>query len=308
MRPLNLDNKVPTRKASVSKKRESSVKQIKSEDYVSSKKRPELSKVKKSKFEKPKPVRTSNLPVSQLPFEYGDPSEMSAIVHGPIAIYNMGQRFDIGDYVAVRGVEHPEYFGIITGFEVRDSKKCFWMRWLIPKPGRLSAFRLRDSPLTINDFNETSSDIVTCEPVDAIKYVFDSVPSYQITNPKRQAANVNPSSRSISPINFECGKLSATQSINDDINSNILDSTDSMNNSLNAGAGSNALRDFSHNNRKALSHSQFAMSSSLYPSATLSDLSTPVESEVGSEMNSSHSFSTLMPLMSKNSGMPSHSG
>lgn len=55
-------------------------------------------------------------------------------LRGPTSIYYMGRRYDLGDYVSVRGVDHPEYFGIICGFDLKcDGSKYFWMKWLIPK-------------------------------------------------------------------------------------------------------------------------------------------------------------------------------
>jgi hypothetical protein len=50
-------------------------------------------------------------------------------------------------------------FGIMTGFELKDNKKFFWMRWLIPKPGHLSKQRLKDAPLTMDDFVESKNMI-----------------------------------------------------------------------------------------------------------------------------------------------------
>jgi hypothetical protein len=102
------------------------------------------------------PIRVNELPVSSLPFEYGTASEMHHSARGPQSMYYMGQRYDIGDHVAVRGREHPEYFGIITGFECNpNGQKYFWMAWIVPTNGDFDfCERVRDMAITAQDFNK----------------------------------------------------------------------------------------------------------------------------------------------------------
>jgi hypothetical protein len=46
-------------------------------------------------------------------------------VRGPIALCFHGRFFEIGQYVAVRGKHHPEYYGVIVGFErVREGERA----------------------------------------------------------------------------------------------------------------------------------------------------------------------------------------
>lgn len=196
---------------------------------------------------------------------------MSVKARGPISVYHMGQRYDIGDYVAVRGVDHPEYFGIVTGFEMRDNYKYFWMRWLVPKPGRLSVQRLKNAPLSMDDFLETHPEVVTCERVETIKYVFDSVPSYYITHPSQplqpSAANKDEEPQpAAAPLPPSSMALSQNRSPVDGDSNPV------------AGVPQVVVSaDFHHQQRKLLISNNSSLVSSVNPSAAPSGTCTPYE-------------------------------
>lgn len=88
-------------------------------------------------------------------FKYSDENSVSPYSRGPTEISFRNQKYQIGNYVAVKGLEHEEYYGIIVGFDVgANGSKRFWMRWIAPKEGRLARHKLPDTSFDMNDFTE----------------------------------------------------------------------------------------------------------------------------------------------------------
>lgn len=126
-------------------------------------------------------MKLNNLPLSTTPYDYLDEQELFSRSRCPVSIVYKGERYYLGDFVAVYGDDHPEYYGVITGFEVRGNEKYFWMKWLVPKSRALLQQRNERSTLSAYDFIEPQPDIITCEKMDMIKYVFDSIPSFAVS-------------------------------------------------------------------------------------------------------------------------------
>jgi hypothetical protein len=113
-----------------------------------------------------KPFLSNRLPLSPLPFQFNLANKKS-----PVALLYMGTKFSIGDFVAVNGDKHYEYYGVISGFDLHENgQKYFRMVWLLPK----NQLPNKDT-LSMNDFDLTCPAVTTTENMGAIKYIFDSI-------------------------------------------------------------------------------------------------------------------------------------
>lgn len=109
------------------------------------------------RVKKSRPIRLNSLPLSKTPNDCADAEEMNERARGPSSLIYMGEKYLIGEYIAVNGKQHPEYYGVITGFDKReDGQKYFWMKWLVPKqPSRLGGLNFNER-LTAQLFDEGS--------------------------------------------------------------------------------------------------------------------------------------------------------
>ncbi|KAI3645402.1 hypothetical protein MP228_008330 [Amoeboaphelidium protococcarum] len=202
MRPIDLDTKPPQRKSSnASQMNPHNSKRKDSGDDSSSNDLPFDAK-KSVKCKKPRQIKIAPLPIPQLTgsnfhnfgndYAHNFGSNQSIVSRGPTAIVHKGERYEVGNVVSVRGVEHPEYIGIVLGFEMRNSEKFFWMRWLIPKPEVEELSRNDDGQVDLNDFTPCIPDVVTCETIDAVQYVYNTVPSSLKHSPVGHPASFKP--------------------------------------------------------------------------------------------------------------------